>query len=119
MAEEVLKLPKLADEESSYVIRLSLYDESVPPELVTPNADLTWTLTDLAAPVANVINSRLNVSLSPTSTPVIVLTGEDLSIGEYGTHRQVLVKCTYASSLGTLYFKKALNFDILPLVAVP
>ena len=77
---------------------------------------ITWTLTDESG---NVINSRSEVSVSPAAAVDIVLSGDDLSIGNYGTRRVLLIEYTFTSSLGSgLPGKHQVSFKITDLVAV-
>lgn len=78
---------------------------------------ITWTLTDQ---VGNVINSRSAEVVTPASSVTIVLSGDDLTIGNYGTRRVLLVEYVYTSTLGTsLPDKHEVHFQITNFVAVP
>lgn len=78
---------------------------------------ITWTLTDVSG---NVINARSGVSVSPAASVNIVLSGDDLAIGAYGTRRQLLIEYTITSSLGSgLPGKHQIEFRVTDFVAVP
>lgn len=102
-----------ATEESTYVVTVAFRDES--GASVIPTA-VTWTLTN---EIGTVINSRDDVVATPASSINIVLTGDDLSVGENGVKRILVVSATYNSTYGTgLSLKAAATFDIENLVAV-
>lgn len=104
----IVVIREKADEQSTIRFTIDLIDEAGEP--ATPNGDLTYTLTDLER---HVINDLEDVPLDSDSTVEVVLTGDDLQIGEYGIHRALLVECTYNSDAGTnLSFKKTIRFDI-------
>ena len=86
--------------------------------LITPNAGLTWSLTDLDG---NIINDRDEVELVSASSVLIVLSGNDLALsGGYPAERCVTVEGTYNSVLGNnLTLKDAMVFQIENLVGVP
>jgi hypothetical protein len=91
---------KLAQEESTFALHISFFDEDGVP--VTPDAGLAWTLTDAAGAT---INSRTAVAITPAETVTVVLTGNDLAIqaGETAAKvlRRVLIAGTYNSTLGS------------------
>lgn len=110
------KLITHAKEKSTYIITASFYDES--ETLVTPNSGLTWKLTDENG---TVINSRSSVALTSASTVNIVLSGDDLALGNAARSgkRYVTITGTYDSSLGSgLYIKEQVEFEIDNLVSV-
>ena len=104
-------------EEASFAVSFGpFYDQTTPPAVVTPQS-ATWTLTDAAG---NVVNSRSAVSITPASTIVVVLSGNDLSItaGDDG-RRALLLEWVYDSSLGRdLPGKEVVYFTITPLGGV-
>lgn len=91
------KLAISAVEESTYVVSITILDES--GNEVTPNS-MTWTLTDV---LGTVINGRQNQPITPTASRVdIVLSGEDLSLpAGSGNTRILTIQGTYDSVLGT------------------
>jgi hypothetical protein len=88
-------LTRKAPEEGFYPITVSYLDEDDAP--VTPTA-ATWTLTDERGRVINERSAEVISSLSTSN--VIGLQGDDLSIGDNGTERLLLVEYTYDSDLG-------------------
>lgn len=91
------KLTTAAIEQSTFAIVASFVDENGDP--VTPNNDITWTLTDAHGVV---INDRADVEIAPGESVTILLTGDDLQIVPGRTAvRKVAIRCTYDSTLGT------------------
>lgn len=102
-----------AVEKSTYVITIEFTDESGDP--VTPNT-VTWTLSDVYGAI---INSREDVTLTPTATGTIVLSGDDLVVTNYSVERVLTVAGTYDSTYGSdLPFKDSVRFDLDNLVVV-
>ena len=102
-----------ASERSTYVVAVSFTDEN--GANVTPNSGLTWSLYNYGG---TVINSRADVSIAAAGTVNIVLSGADLDYDD-GDERYLLVKGTYASSLGTaLPLNDEVRFRITDLVGV-
>lgn len=102
-----------AREEGTYVITVSFKDEAGTP--VIPGA-AAWTLTSTDG---TVINGRQDVAIAPATSVAIVLSGDDLVVGSYGTTRLVLVEYTYTSSYGSnLPDKVQIQFEIDDLVGV-
>ena len=103
-----------AVERSTFVVTASFTDENGEP--VTPTT-LQWTLTDLEG---NVINNRSQVSITPSSTVDIVLSGDDLALqGDSPEMRVLTIEGTYNSTLGTgLPLKESVKFIVDNLVAV-
>ena len=101
------------NEESSAVFTVAFTDEA--GAAVTPNAVLTWTLTDA---YGTVINSRDGVSLTPATSVTIKLSGDDLSLAGAGQVRHLTVEGTYSSGGDTLALKDVAVFVIEDLVAV-
>jgi hypothetical protein len=103
-------------EKSTAVITVSFSDED--GNAVAPDS-MTWTLTDRNG---NVINSRQDVVLSsPTSTEVIVLSGDDLQIVDSDDDgvRILTFEGTYTSALGSgLPLVDACSFVVENLKAV-
>ena len=97
-----------AKEEATYIVVASFTDEN--GVAVVPSA-ITWSLYDDRG---QVINNRENVSIAtPAATVNIVLTGDDLAVGTDGTYRQIAVRWTYNSSLGSgLVGRGVANFRI-------
>lgn len=110
------KLPD-ATEQSTYPVTVTLVDGD--GAAITPNNDVTWSLTDAGN---NIINSRTDVAYtSPTSTLTIVLSGDDLVIQTKSKkeERFLVVECTYDSDLGTgLPFKAQKEFMVVNLKKV-
>jgi hypothetical protein len=106
-----------AVEESTYAVVASFFDEETPPQPVTPNAGLSWTLTDEHG---NIINNRNAVSISPATSVTIVLSGDDLALDSTSEIRVVTVAGTYDSSLGSgLPIKDEARFKVVSLAAYP
>jgi len=106
-----------AKEEGLYVITAAFFDED--DAAVTPNNDITWTLTDDRN---NIINARDAVSIAQASSVVIVLKGDDLAlINRSVKGRVVTVKATYDSvSLGSgLPIHDQCSFVIEEHIAIP
>jgi len=103
------ELDSRAIEGSTFAVTMSFTDEdgtAVNPDL------LTWTLVDING---NIINSREDVAVvSPTSTQVITLQGNDLAIPDPSTKERILlVTGTYTSDLGSgLPLKESVKFFI-------
>ena len=102
-----------ADELDTYVVGASFFDESATPQAVTPTT-LTWSLYDLSG---NVINSRLNVAITPATSVNVVLSGNDLALtdttSEFARTRSVIFRGLYDSSLGNgLALHKDVRFII-------
>jgi hypothetical protein len=114
----ITSLSTNAQEQSTYVITVAFKDED--GQDVIPTA-ATWTLTDSGGAV---INSRLDVAISPPAASVdIVLTGDDLLISTGFTgdseERIFTIQATYDSSLGTgLVLKGACKFRVENLSAI-
>lgn len=99
-----------ANERGSYLITVTFKDHN--NVSVTPNAGLTWTLTDANG---TVVNSRSAVAVSSAATVKILLTGLDLAVGDglLGTERHLLLEGTYNSDEGNnLPLKEQINFTI-------
>lgn len=107
-------LEEHAKEKSTYIVPVSFKD----PDLVavTPNAGLTWTLTDIGG---NVINSRSQVAISAASTINIVLTGNDLIIRP-NNELVILVEGTFNSVTygNNLPIKDEIHFFVDDLIKV-
>jgi hypothetical protein len=108
-------LTQTADEESTYVITAVPKDES--GSAVTPTT-FHWQLTD---GLGNVVNSRTDVTPSPSTSIDIVLTGDDLAIGSNGSLTRVVTMWgNYNSSKGTgLSLTKECKFTIDDLKNIP
>lgn len=107
-------LSSAANEQSTYIVSITPTDEN--GDAVTVNA-MTWTLTDLQG---NVINSRLDVALTPATVMYIVLSASDLALyGKDTETRAILVEGDYDSSLGSnLPLKEEIRFDIVNFVGL-
>ena len=94
-----IRITEHAPEEGTFPIVVSFW-ETVDGvrALVTPNDDITWTLTDKNGVV---VNSRSGISVAtPATTITIVLKGNDLALSDTyaGRLRYLLVECTYDSA---------------------
>ena len=67
-------------------------------DTVTPSS-IRWSL---CTPQGSIVNSREHVSVTPPdSTITLLLEGDDLAVGTYGTlKRRILVRALYNSTLG-------------------
>jgi len=106
-----------AVEESTFVVTAAFTDAA--GSAVTP-ATLNWTLTDTAL---NIINSRSVVSITPSTSVDIVLTGDDLAFqsGETGKYarRIITLQGTYDSTEGSgLHIKDECRFSIINLAYI-
>lgn len=91
------KLTTHATEKSTYIVTAAFTDEAGNP--VTPNAGLTWTLTNGAG---TIVNDREDVSLTPDTSVDIVLSGDDLALSDNKDEERCLrITGTYNSSYGT------------------
>lgn len=101
-------LEKTAVENSTFVIRVTFYDEN--DEEMIPT-DIKWTLTNERQ---QVVNDREDQVVTPDSTIDIVLTGDDLDISAgVGNSRTLTLEATYTSSYGIgLKFKEAIYFSV-------
>jgi hypothetical protein len=104
----ITELAQKAAEEGTYAVTVSYFDEA--GAAVTPNT-AAWTLTDTSGVV---INERADETIvTPATSNVIVLSGDDLIIGSHGVKRHLLITGTYDSSLGDdLPFRAQVNFEI-------
>lgn len=83
-------------EEGTAKVTVSFVDEN--DDAVAPNAGtLTWTLTDRRG---RIINEREDVAITSAASVVVVLSGDDLAIGEYGTNRVITFEGLYNSDIG-------------------
>jgi len=102
-------------EKGTLVLPVAFYDESDPPVAVTPET-LFYTLTTFDGVV---INEREDVAVTPNETVNIILTGDDLLVGEFGTDRELAITGTYDSVLANgLSLNQAIRFYIRPLAGV-
>ncbi len=115
MTNLITTLTQEAPEQGTFAITAAYFDDAGTP--VVPTA-ATWTLTDI---LGVIINSRDSIAITGLSTTsMIVLTGNDLAIGEHGYVRRLLVEYVYNSSLGNgLAGKAQVNFRITDFLAVP
>ena len=115
------KLYRSAIEGSTYGIRIDFHEVSDNPSEaapITPNAGLTWSLTDADR---NIINDRLLVPIDSAPTVYIVLSGDDLALPSgYPVKRYVTVVGSYDSLLGeNLPLIDQVSFQIENLVGIP
>lgn len=104
-----------AVEGSTYIVTAAFTDED--DNAVTPNA-LTWTLTDR---YGNVVNGQEDEVLTPDTSVDIVLTDDDLQVGddEKVTLLTVTIEGTYNSSYGNnLPIKDSCTFPVDGLAVV-
>lgn len=102
-------------EEAAYAVTFSAFVDETGASATPQSA--TWTLTDRAG---NVINSRSAVSVTPGTSIIVLLSGNDLAIaaGDDG-RRALLLEWIYDSSLGNdLPGKDVCYFTITPLDGV-
>ena len=105
----------LAKEGSSFGIQIDFEDEE--GTALAPTT-LTWSLVDEDNAI---VNSRQDVSITtPSSTEVIVLSGDDLIAVEneegIHTHLWLVIQGTYTSDLGIdLPFKDQVRFSVEPI----
>jgi hypothetical protein len=103
-------------EKGTLVLPVTFYDTSDPPVAVTPNAGLTYSLTNFdGVPITGVTA----IAITPASSVNIVLTGDALTIGEWGTDRELVISGTFNSSLANnLSLNQGIRFYIRPLAAI-
>lgn len=103
----MITLSKTAADEGTYVITCTFTDAD--GSAVTPNT-LTWDLTDSARAT---INSRTAVSVSPSTSVDIVLSGDDLDYSD-GVERIFSIEGDYDSSTygSSLPIKEQAKFNI-------
>lgn len=107
------KLKQSANEQSTFAVEVSFFDET--GAALIPTA-VTWTLTDNTKVV---VNGRVAVSITPASTVIIVLSGDDLIIGQHDKGRYLLIEATYNSTLGSnLPLRDQVFFEVSNLVAL-
>ena len=114
------KLTLKAKEGSTFGIKADFVEKTTDGETgspITPNAGLTWSLTDKDG---TPINERIAVPLVSSSSVIIVLSGDDLVLnGGYPVMRYVTIKGTYNSILGdNLELKDEVAFQIENLVGI-
>ncbi len=115
------KLSEKAVEGSTFGIKVDFTAKADPSDLVgtpfTPNAGLTWSLTDRHG---NEINGRTDEPLTEAESVVIALTGDDLALAGGPTRRFVIVKGTYNGVLGNnMSLIDEVSFQIQNLVGEP
>ena len=112
-----IKLTTNASERGTYVILATCYNEATPPVAVTP-VTFTWTLTD---EYGAVVNSRQDVSATPSTSIAIVLTNADLQItGNENGNRHLAIEATYNSTYGTgLSLTGSAEFTIDSILGIP
>lgn len=91
-----IEFTRKAKERSSFTITVVYKEVSEDGEIdnfITPNEGLSWTLKDEDGVV---VNSRLNVPLTPSVTSTITLKGDDLALSaDYPEKRYVIIEGTY------------------------
>lgn len=112
-----VRLLKQASEDSTYIVNVEVYDDSVPANKIVP-VTLKWTLSDNNG---NVVNSRDDVTVvTPTDSNNIVLSGDDLQILDDGaTETRIFsVRGTYDSQdFGNdLPFTGSIRFEVKNLI---
>jgi hypothetical protein len=99
-----------AKEQSTYVVTVAFTHEG--GGTVTPTA-ITWTLSDADE---RIINSRQDISVAPSTSISITLTGSDLQLAsseKVSGKRFLTIEATYNSSYGSgLYMKDDVAFYI-------
>lgn len=102
-----------AQEGSTYVVHAAFFDEdgvSVVP------ATIVWSLYNVSE---EIVNSRTDVNVTPAAEVDIVLSGADLSLVD-GHFRNLVIECTYNSTLGIgLPLVAEANFHIRDVAGVP
>lgn len=103
-----------AKEKGTFIIPVIFRDPDL--ALVSPNAGLTWTLTDIGGAV---INSRSTVAITAASTVNIILSGNDLVI-RANNELVVLVEGTFNSVTygNNLPIKDEVHFFVDDLIKV-
>ena len=119
--DNTIEITEHAAEESTFPIVVTFWETIDGVEtLVTPNNDITWTLTDKAGTVVN--DRSAETGLTPATSVIIVLSGADLELSEsyMGRVRYLLVECTYDSATygANLPFKSQARFTIDNLLKV-
>lgn len=100
-------------EKGTLKLTVPIYDED--GNAVVPN-ELSYTLTDWSGAVMNGLEGE---AIVPASSVDIVLTGDDLVIGDTTPQRFLLIEGTYDSSDGNdLEMRHQIEFTINGLVAV-
>lgn len=101
-----------ANEQGTKIIAVSFFEPDG-TTAVTPNT-VNWTLRTLSG---DVINGHTSESETPDTTVNIVLTGDDLAIGSYGSKRYLRVWGTYDSSTygNNLNYQQEFTFKIINL----
>lgn len=87
-----LFLKKTVNDQSTAVVTCSFCDGN--GEAITPTS-VNWTLLDF---FGKVINSRQSVSITPSSSVSIVLSGDDLKYSD-GKNRYLIIEALYNSTL--------------------
>lgn len=102
-----------AIEESAYTITFAFTDED--GNDVTPD-DIKWKLTDGDG---TVVNSRTDVSLTPSTSVDVDLNGDDLALADHSQNKRIVtIYGTYTSGGSSRNLKDAAIFFIDPLTAI-
>jgi len=108
-----------AREKETYIVKYSALDHL--KQAVTP-VTLTWTLMDIWG---NVINSRSNVAMTPSTDNWAVLYGDDLALNaDLKISRRILLfKATYNTIIGDVVYNNLPiyienRFDVQPVEGV-
>lgn len=111
------RIKSLAKEQGTFLVDVSFLDEDGEP--LTPKVGtLSWTLSDVRGVI---VNNRLQVPITSSSSVTVVLSGLDLEIGpQYLFNlRKLLFEGLYDSTAGTnLPLKEEVTFEIEDFAAV-
>lgn len=108
-----ISLHDKAQEGSTYVVHAAFYDED--GAAVVPTS-VKWSLFDVDEAI---VNSRTDVNVTPAAEVDIVLAGADLLLTD-GPFRNLVIECTYDSTLGVgLPLVAEANFHIHDVAGVP
>ena len=107
----MISLTPNAEERSSYIVRVSLFDENGDAVLPGAVTEISWSLRDSEG---TVINNRLDVPVTPAPSFSIVLTGDDLEMLDPSVYvRSLSVVCAYNSdTYGELALAEELVFSL-------
>lgn len=112
------KLTIKAKEGSTFGIRADFIEKMSDDQdgfPITPNDDLTWSLSEKDG---TPVNERIDVPLVSAQSVIIVLSGDDLALpAGYPVRRYLTIEGTYNSILGdNLKLKDEVSFQIFNLV---
>jgi hypothetical protein len=111
MSQDITEL-EAATEGSSYPVSVSMTDSA--GSAMTPSS-CTWSLYNQSGAV---VNSRLNVTMTPSTAMTIVLLAADLDASDSDYNCRILtIKAVYTSTYGTgLTLNKEYKIPIIPVV---